>query len=99
VLHGVPGNGASFVAVGDFNGDGKTDVAAIGSFADTVAIHLGNGDGTFQTPVSYEVGGGPESLIAIDLNGDGHLDLAVAAGVGGGGPNVAGTVSILLKQG
>src|SRR6267378_3627752 len=94
-----PGNGASFVAVGDFNGDGKTDVAAIGSFADTVAIHLGNGDGTFQTPVSYEVGGGPESLIAIDLNGDGHLDLAVAAGVGGGGPNVAGTVSILLNKG
>src|SRR5260370_11511182 len=91
-----PGNGASFVAVGDFNGDGKTDVAAIGSFADTVAIHLGNGDGTFQTPVSYEVGGGAESLIAIDLNGDGHLDLAVAAGVGGGGANVAVTRSDLL---
>lgn len=95
-----PGNGASFVAVGDFNGDGKVDLAATEGFADSISILLGNGDGTFRTPpVSYEVGGGPESLIPIDLNGDGHLDLAVAVGVGGGGPNVSGTLSILLNKG
>jgi hypothetical protein len=94
-----PGNGASFVAVGDFNGDGKVDVAACEGFADSIAIYLGNGDGTFQTPVSYEVGGGPESITVSDLNGDGHMDLAVGAGAGGSGPNVAGTLSILLNKG
>ena len=39
---------------------------------------LGNGDGTFQTPVQYAVGSAPISIVAGDFNGDGRTDLAVA---------------------
>ena len=64
------------VAVGDFNGDGKTDVAVTTS--NGLNIALGNGDGTFQTPVLYSIGSGPESLIVGDFNGDGKPDIATA---------------------
>ena len=43
-----------------------------------MSVLLGNGDGTFQAPVTYAVGYGPASLAVADLNGDGKLDLAVA---------------------
>ena len=62
------------VAVADFNGDGKLDLAAAAS--STVSILIGNGDGTFQSSVNYSV---PSSLCsevaAQDMNGDGKVDL------------------------
>ena len=36
------------VAVGDFNGDGKLDIAVSSSYQDEIAVYAGNGDGTFQ---------------------------------------------------
>jgi hypothetical protein len=40
---------------------------------------LGNGDGTFQSPqTGPEVGNYPTFVLAVDLNGDGKLDLVVA---------------------
>ncbi len=39
---------------------------------------LGNGDGTFQSPITYPTGNTVSALVAGDFNGDGHLDLAVA---------------------
>ena len=69
------------LAVGDFKGDGKLDLAVTsdcnptcGGFA---SIYLGNGDGTFQAKVDYTVGSSPSELIAVDLNNDGKLDIAV----------------------
>ena len=43
---------ASFVVTGDFNGDGKTDLAAVNANSSTLSVLLGVGDGTFLTPHS-----------------------------------------------
>jgi hypothetical protein len=50
------GAGAGSVAVGDFNGDGKPDLAVANVYTNTVSVLLGNGDGTFQAPVNYAAG-------------------------------------------
>ena len=63
---------------GDFNGDGRTDLAVANSGDNDVSILLGNGDGTFQPQVTYAVGSDPVALVAGDFNGDGRTDLAVA---------------------
>jgi hypothetical protein len=44
----------------------------------TVSILLGNGNGTFQTHVTYPVGISPKSIAINDFNNDGKLDLVVA---------------------
>jgi hypothetical protein len=67
-------------AVGDFNHDGKLDLAVADFDGPDVAILLGNGDGTFGSPVYYTIGGGPWWIVAADFNRDGNLDLAVATG-------------------
>ena len=60
---------------GDFNGDGKLDLA--GSGAQSAAVMLGNGDGTLRARAEYPVAGQAQDLAAGDFNGDGKLDLAV----------------------
>jgi len=80
----------SSLAVGDFNRDGKADLAVTDANSSTVSILLGNGNGTFQTPVNYSTG--IANAVAIgDFNGDGKLDLGVANG--------NGSISILLGNG
>jgi hypothetical protein len=76
---------SSSIAVADFNGDGKVDVALSDSEGPTnaVAIVLGNGDGTFQSPpLLYSAGLLPTAVVSLDINGDGKPDLAVAGGYG-----------------
>lgn len=80
------------VAAADFNGDGKLDlVLATPNFGtgSTIAILLGNGDGTFQAPTTYSVSSGP-FLAVGDFNGDGRPDIATAAGT---------TISVLINNG
>lgn len=82
-------SGASAITPGDFNEDGKLDLH-VGHVFGEVATYLGNGDGTFITPPdpsplvsrlgfqpnhSYADGGNT----AIDLNGDGNLDVYYAS--------------------
>jgi membrane-bound lytic murein transglycosylase B len=77
---------------GDFNGDGKLDLAVTDSGNNTVFILLGNGDGTFGLTSIIPVGNYPSAIIAADFNNDGKLDLAIAN-------NGDGTITLLLGNG
>src|SRR5207248_1874764 len=86
------GNDPSAVAVGDFNRDGKLDLATANYNSANVSILPGNGNGTFGLPTSFAAGTDPRGIAAADFNRDGKLDLAVA----NFGSN---NVSILLGNG
>ena len=69
---------AVFVAVGDFNGDGRADLAVADEGSNAVSILLNNGAGGFQARVDYAVLKQPVCVAVGDFNGDGKPDLAVA---------------------
>ena len=88
------GSTPAFVAVRDFNGDGRQDLAVANFRSSTVSVLLGNGDGTFLAARNFAAGAGPLSFAVGDFNGDGVSDLAVANfDFNIQGPN---TVSVLL---
>jgi hypothetical protein len=85
----MPG-GPMAVAVGDFNGDHRPDIAVSTHENDMVNVLLGNGDGTFQPARSYAVGVAPNEIVAGDFTGGGRDDLAVTNG--------SNTLSVLLSN-
>jgi hypothetical protein len=78
------------VVIGDFNGDGKPDLATSNSASDNISILLNNGSGTFPAHVEYPTGLAPGNIISGDFNGDGKLDLVVSTETG---------ISLLLGNG
>jgi hypothetical protein len=76
--------------VGDFNLDGKMDIA-LPSF-NSVSVYLGNGDGTFKSSGDFSTGYDPISVVVGDFNGDGKADLIVLN-------NNGSSVSVLLGNG
>lgn len=89
----------SGVAIGDFNGDGKSDVAVVDFDTGKLGVLLGNGNGTFQSEVTYSVGLQAKAVAVADLNNDGAADLIVASGKGPGNSPITNTVSVLLGLG
>jgi hypothetical protein len=65
-------------ALGDFNGDGRQDIAAINTNAQTIDILLSKGDGTFTSAPSIATSIYPNAIAVGDFNHDGKLDIAVA---------------------
>ena len=79
------------VVVGDFNVDGKPDLAVATDTHNTAAVLLNSGNGTFSASVDYAAGGGARFAAVGDFNGDGASDLAVSNYTGN-------TVSVLINQ-
>jgi hypothetical protein len=80
------------VAAGDFNGDGRADLAVANNSSGNVSVLLNNGNGGFLPAVNYTVGTTPSSIAIGDFNGDGKADQAVAN-------YASNNVSILLGNG
>jgi hypothetical protein len=119
VTYGSGGDQARWAAVADLNGDSKPDLLIVnecGSSGNTcststVAVLLGNGNGTFQPAVSYLTGGhglrlsggyGSISVAVADVNGDGRPDLVVANACSGNNCLMAtgdGTLGVLFGNG
>ena len=107
VSYGVPGSNAFSIVAADLNGDGKLDLvvseqcsSSNNCNAGSVAVLLGNGDGTFQSAVSYNSGGLYAFGVAVaDLNGDGHPDLVVSNYCISNSNCTYGTVDVLLGIG
>ncbi|MCZ8024957.1 MAG: FG-GAP-like repeat-containing protein, partial [Microcystis sp. LE19-10.1B] len=86
------GNRPTSVTVGDFNGDGKSDLATANYFGNNVSVLLGTGTGSFATATNFSAGNGAFSVTVGDFNGDGKSDLATANRFGN-------NVSVLLGTG
>ncbi|HET6932357.1 MAG TPA: FG-GAP-like repeat-containing protein [Candidatus Acidoferrum sp.] len=74
------GTAPSFIVTGDFDGDGKPDLAVANTGSNDVSILLNNGDGTFKAAKNSPAGTSPLKMAAGDFNGDGKLDLVVING-------------------
>ncbi len=80
----------SSITVGDFNRDGRLDLAVGNSGSGTVSIFLGNSDGTFQPKADYATIASSVGITTADFRGNGILDLAVFT---------PGEISVLLGNG
>ena len=80
------------VALGDFNNDGKQDIAVANANSTTVSIRLGDGLGGFSGATEVPVNSGPVAVAVGDFNNDGKQDIAAAN-------SFANTVSIRLGNG
>lgn len=109
--YGSGGYGANGMTVADLNGDGKADIIVINLCTQfcpaqlgegSVAVLLGNGDGTFQPAVSYDPDSwDADAVVVADLNADGKPD-ALVMGCRGSDGQVGcnwSTVSVLLGNG
>lgn len=77
---GSPGATVLGVTVVDVNGDKIPDLVVSNGVSNTFSVLLGNGDGTFQAPVSYVSDNSLDSLVVADVDGDGLPDVITIGG-------------------
>jgi hypothetical protein len=85
------GIGPVSVAIGDLNGDGRSDLVFACINSSTASVLFGNGDGTFGPASDYATANVAAFAAIGDLNRDGKPDVAVA--------DTANQISILLGNG
>ena len=86
------GAGPWSIVTGDFNSDGRTDLATADSNSNNVSILIGNGTGNFTPGASVTTTGmAPRAITTGDFNGDGNTDLATA--------NAASSITVLTGNG
>jgi hypothetical protein len=85
------GNMSSFLVAGDFNLDGKTDLAVANTGSNTISIFPGLGSGIFGAEQTFTVGSAPSWIGVADLNGDRKPDLVVAN-------SASNNVSVLINR-
>jgi hypothetical protein len=81
-------------ALGDFNGDGKPDLAVANNSTRNISVLLGNGDATFGVKTDYDVGQPAYGVVITDLNSDGNLDIVAETSF-----SLTEGVSVLLGNG
>jgi hypothetical protein len=104
VLYNSGGSAPWSVAVADVNGDHKPDLVVANSCwcgrDASVGVLLGNGDGTFQSAVTYDSGGElAVSVVIADVNRDGTLDLVVENQCPNSDCNTPSLTGVLLGNG
>lgn len=75
----------------DVNHDGAPDLVVANFSSSNVSVLLSRGDGTFAPQATYDVGGAPNDVLAVDLRGNGVPDLVAA--------NFDGSLEILQGHG
>lgn len=82
------------IVIGDFNADGKEDIAITnqGTTPGTISVFLGDGTGGFTSRNDFQTGAGPTGILAGDFDGDGLLDFITAN-------STDNTVTVLLGDG
>jgi hypothetical protein len=95
VIASLPG--VSAVAVEDFDGDGKLDIAVANDAGISILVQDASAPGIFLPAVSYAAGSQPTSIAVGDLNGDGRPDLAVA-NYGSPDGSIKASASVFLQD-